>query len=63
MENQPHIKTLSNEKIIITDDNPEHCASGYDSSWVKSFPWHITKKDLKDNVTGNQLNFLVVKEI
>ena len=47
----------------MTDDNPEHCASGYDSSWVKSFPWHITKKDLKDNVTGNQLNFLVVKEI
>ena len=41
----------------MIDNTSKHCASRYDSSRVKSFPYHITKKILKDNVTGNHLNF------
>ena len=62
-ENQPQNKNLSNEKIITTKNNSKYHASGYNSSWVKRIPRHIMKKDLKDNATGNHLNFLVIKQI
>ena len=56
MEIQPHMKTLCTEKITA-DNNSKHCASSCDSSWVKIFPGK------KDNVTGNHLNFVVIKQI
>ena len=64
MENKPQNKTLSSEKIIMTDNISKNSASGYDSSWIQNFTWHISKKALNDNITGNHLNdFFVIKQI